>query len=173
MRNQLAVMALIGILVAGAQGATKKAAAAPLDGQSSIVIVFKDGHQQSFSMLDIARIEFQAVPASAPAAASGNAAAIAPGRDHFLGKWEVGEGGGGHFFITLKADGEAEKTIGAHHGTWVVVDQEARITWDDGWHDAIRKVGTKHEKFAYGPGKSFSDTPANVTDARMTSPKPI
>lgn len=173
MRNPLAVMVLVGVLVAGAHGAAKKSAAALLDGQSSIVIVFKDGHKQSFSMLDIARIEFQAVPASAVAASTLSAPAITPGRDHFLGKWEVGEGNGGHFFVTLNANGEAEKTIGARHGTWVVVDQEARISWDDGWHDAIRKVGTKHEKFAYEPGKSFSDTPANVTDARRTSPKPI
>ncbi len=173
MRNQLAVMALVGVLVAGAHGAAKKAAATPLNGQSSIVIVFKDGHKQSFSMLDIARIEFEAVPASTAPANALSAPAVTPGRDHFLGKWEVGEGDGGHFFITLNANGEAEKTLGAHHGTWVVVDQEARISWDDGWHDAIRKVGTKHEKFAYEPGKSFSDTPANVTNARMTSPKPI
>jgi len=170
MRNQLAVVAFVGILAAGVHGAAKKAASTPLDGQSSIVIIFKDGHQQSFSMLDISRIEFQAVAA---ASSTASVPAIVPGRDHFLGKWEVGEGNGSHFMITLKADGEAEKTIGAHHGTWVVVDQEARITWDDGWHDAIRKVGTKHEKFAYEPGKSFSDTPANVTNARMASPKPI
>ena len=170
MRNPLSVMALVGVLLAGAHGAVKKAAAKPLDGQSSIVIVFKDGHKQSFSMLDIARIEFLAVPGSAVPA---NAPAVTLGRDHFLGKWEVGEGNGGHFFVTLNANGEAEKTLGAHHGTWVVVDQEARISWDDGWHDAIRKVGTKHEKFAYEPGKSFSDTPANVTNARMTTPKPI
>jgi len=171
MRNQLAVFAVVGMLVAGVHGAAKKSVSAPLDGQSSIVIIFKDGHQQSFSMLEISRIEFQAVAASSAAVAS--TPAIVPGRDHFLGKWEVGQGDGSHFFITLSADGVAEKTIGARHGTWVVVDQEARISWDDGWHDAIRKVGTKHEKFAYEPGKSFSDTPDNVTDARITSPKPI
>jgi len=62
MRNQLAVVTLVGVLVAGAHGATKKVASAPLDGQSSIVIIFKDGHQQSFSMLDISRIEFRQLP---------------------------------------------------------------------------------------------------------------
>jgi hypothetical protein len=170
MRKQLAVFAVLGMFVAGAYGANKKADSVPLDGQSSIVIVFKDGHQQSFSMLDISRIEFQAVAANSTAA---SAPLMALGKDHFLGKWEVGEGDGSHFLITLKPDGVAEKTLGARHGTWVVVDQEARITWDDGWHDAIRKVGSKHEKFAYEPGKSFSDVPSNVTNARMTSPKPI
>jgi hypothetical protein len=54
-----------------------------------------------------------------------------------------------------------------------MADGEARISWDDGWHDAIRKVGTKHEKVAYEPGKSFSDTPSNVTTARNTEPRPI
>ena len=47
------------------------------------------------------------------------------------------------------------------------------LAWDDGWHDAIRKVGSRHEKRAYEPGKSFDDPPSNVTDARNTQPKPI
>jgi hypothetical protein len=54
-----------------------------------------------------------------------------------------------------------------------VVDGEARISWDDGWHDAIRKVGTTHEKRAYEPGKSFDDQPSNVTAARNTQARPI
>jgi hypothetical protein len=54
-----------------------------------------------------------------------------------------------------------------------VVNGEARISWDDGWHDVIRKVGAKHEKVAYEPGKSYDDKPANVTEARNTQPKPI
>jgi hypothetical protein len=54
-----------------------------------------------------------------------------------------------------------------------VVDGEARIAWDDGWHDLIRKVGTKHEKVAFEPGKAFSEEPNNVTAAVNTSPEPI
>jgi len=89
-------------------------------------------------------------------------------------KWEVGEGGNsGTFFITLEADGDARKTLGATHGTWTLVDGEARVTWDDGWKDVIRKVGTTHEKVAFEPGKSFDDSPSNVTSARNTNPKPI
>ena len=76
-------------------------------------------------------------------------------------------------FITLDADGDARKSIGPSHGTWTLVDGEARINWDDGWHDVIRKVGSKHEKRAYEPGKSFDGTPSNVTAARNTQPKPI
>jgi len=45
--------------------------------------------------------------------------------------------------------------------------QRGRINWDDGWHDAIRKVGNgAHEKLAYEPGTTFSDKPQNVTNAQ-------
>jgi hypothetical protein len=125
-------------------------------------LIFKDGHQQSFAGADVARFEF-----------SSGETEPHLGRNHFLGKWEVGQGNGTNFTITLEADGQARKTIGASHGTWVVVDNEARIAWDDGWHDAIRKTGSKHEKRAFAPGKSFSDEPENVTDARNTTAQPI
>ncbi len=82
-------------------------------------------------------------------------------------------GDGGNFYITLEADGEAQKTHGESHGRWVLVDGEARISWDDGWHDIIRKVGSKHEKLAFEPGRSFDDSPSNVTAARNTEPRPI
>jgi hypothetical protein len=59
------------------------------------------------------------------------------------------------------------------HGRWVYVNGEARITWDDGAQDAIRKVGSGFQKYAYGAGKSFTDTPDNVTKAQNTTPKPI
>jgi len=136
---------------------------ARLDFKTPATIIFKDGHQQNIPTADIARIEFESSAVSASV----------PGRAHFVGKWEVGEGNGRTFVITLEADGEATKSIGAGHGTWTVVDGEARISWDDGWHDAIRKVGAKHEKFAYEPGKSFDDPPSNVTAARNTLPRPI
>jgi hypothetical protein len=96
-----------------------------------------------------------------------------PGRAHFIGKWEVGEGNGDHFFITLNSDGSARKSIGSPHGTWTLVDGEAHIAWDDGWHDAIRKRGSVHEKVAFEPGKTFDDAPSNVTAAHNTEPKPI
>jgi hypothetical protein len=127
-----------------------------------IVIVFKDGRRQSLSAVEISRIEF---PTVAPS--------LTPARNHFFGKWQVGEGNGSNFYITLEPNGDARKSIGSKHGTWIFVDGEARISWDDGWHDAIRKVGTTHQKFAYEPGKSFGDTPSNITSARNTEPQPI
>ena len=139
------------------------AAAPPVSG-NSIVIVFKDGRQQTYSMADIERIEFKT-----PTATSGTMT----GANSFLGKWHVGEGNGGSFYITLNRDGTASKTIGASHGTWTIADNEARISWDDGWHDAIRKVGAEYEKRAFEPGKSFTDRPENVTKAKRTVAEPI
>lgn len=165
------------------------AGAAAADEHSSIVVVFKDGHRQAFAMAEIVRIDLKAPSMvvfkdghQEKLAASDIAriefettasTALPPSRAHFVGKWEVGDGSGNKFYITLEPDGDARKSIGAAHGTWTVVDGEARVKWDDGWHDAIRKVGSKHEKFAYEPGKSFDDKPSNVTDARNTQAQPI
>lgn len=128
--------------------------------QNSLVIVFKDGHQQTFSMAEIARIEFK-TPENV----------VSVGRGNFLGKWRVGDGMGGHFYITLDQSGEAKKTMGTAHGTWMVVGNEARINWDDGWHDVIRKIGKMYEKAAFAPEKSFADSPSNVTDAQNLEPQ--
>ena len=133
-----------------------------IDLKTPSVIAFRDGHEQRISAAEIARIEFGNPETSST-----------PGRTHFFGKWEVGDGGGHNFFIILEPDGVARKTIGSPHGTWNLVDGEARISWDDGWHDAIRKVGGKHEKRAYEPGKTFDDEPNNIANARNTTVKPI
>jgi hypothetical protein len=139
----------------------QNSAVTPPSGAKSLVITFKDGHQQTFPAADVARVEFSSVASTATDEY--------PGR--FRGKWKVGLGvGSGTFYITLDNHGNAAKSYGASHGKWTVVGEEARITWDDGWHDAIRKVGKKYEKFAYEPGKSFSDPPSNVTEAVNTSP---
>src|ERR1700730_17697167 len=158
MRRILAVVFVVVALVALVMAAASKGKSASQDDRNSIVIVFKDGHQQTFPMADVARIEFTAPPV----AASGSW----PG--HFMGKWRVGDGVGGTFFITLERNGVARKTVGGGHGTWTAVDGEARITWNDGWCDAIRKRGDGYEKAAFEPGKSFSDTPSNVAEAKNT-----
>jgi hypothetical protein len=188
MRSPVKAVFLLAILTLGAARALATSGTEPANDGRSIVIVFKDGHRQSVLVADIARMEFktpvmivfkngreQNVPATdiARIEFESTTSALLPSRNHFLGKWEVGEGNGFNFYITLEADGEAKKSIGSSHGTWTVVDGEARISWDDGWHDAIRKVGAKHEKFAYEPGKSFTDKPTNVTAARNTEPQPI
>jgi len=155
-----------------AHGATAKSASKPQDGQA-IVIVFKDGRQQSFAMADIARIEFKGAAASTTKASEDVPSALPLGRGHFLGKWELGEGNGENFSVTLDASGDATKSIGdVRHGKWTVVNGEARISWDDGSHDAIRKVGSKYEKIWY-PDGTFSGKPNNVTNAVHVEGRPI
>ena len=90
---------------------------------------------------------------------------------NFIGEWKVGLGvAGGSFTITLEKGGKATKSHGSPDGTWTVYGDEARITWNDGWHDVLRRAGNHWEKVAYAPGKSFSDQPDNVTGATRTEP---
>lgn len=137
----------------------------------TLVIVFKDGHSQSFNLSDIERVEFPARTQVASAASDSNTPA--PPRGHYVGRWECGDGNGGTFYIDLKSDGDAWRSIGNMRGRWEYVNGEARVTWDDGAQDAIRKVGSHYQKFAYEAGKSFTDHPNNVAVARLTNPKPI
>jgi hypothetical protein len=132
----------------------------------TVVIVFKDGHRQTYNLADIERVEF-------PAVDQPSTSAYGPSRGHYLGKWECGDGSGGNFYITLLEDGNAMRSIGNVHGKWTYVNGEAQITWDDGAQDAIRKVGSRFQKSAYKSGRSFTDKPDNVTNAINTTPNPI
>jgi len=163
MRNLVRIALAVGILALVVPNASLAADPAPQRERNSLVIIFKDGHQQSFPVAEIARIEFT----------SPSSIASTAGRNRFLGRWKVGDGSGGTFYITLERDGNARKSIGSTHGTWTVVEGEARINWNDGWHDAIRKVGNKYQKVAFAPGKSFSDAPDNMTDAENKEANPI
>ena len=154
------VLLLAAPSVFGAPPASKPA-------PGTIVIVFKDGHRQSFSLSEIDRIEFPAAAPSASAVTSG------PSRGRYFGKWEVGDGSGSTFYITLSEDGDAYRTLNSIHGKWEYANGEAHITWNDGAQDAIRKVGSRYQKSAYRAGKSFSDPPDNITDAHNTTEKPI
>jgi hypothetical protein len=161
MRNLLKVAFVLGTLVVTAHAAKENPQPALQEEHTSIVITFKDGHQQSYLMADIARVEYK----------SAGEAAVGP--EEFLGKWEAGTGtADSTFFITFETNGEASKSIGASHGTWTIVGDEARISWDDEWHDVIRKVGDKYQKFAFAPGTTFDDKPENVTGARKLESKP-
>jgi hypothetical protein len=159
MRNRGKMIAAAAVFVLAATAAQINAKAAPQQDGDTMVIVLKNGKQQSFSMSEVARIEFN----------SSTGSALVRGRARFLGDWTVGDGTGGSFTITLKPDGSAHKTTGGPNGTWTVVNSEAQITWEDGWRDAIRKAGTKFEKAAYSPGHTFSDKPDNVADAQKHS----
>lgn len=135
-----------------------------------VVIVFKDGHRQSFNLADVARIEF---PGGGTLADAGSTPPGAPPRGHFLGTWEVGDGTGNTFTIRLNEDGSAWRSLGRVNGHWTYVNGEARVKWDDGAQDCIRRVDGRDKKFAYRGGKLFTDEPDNVTDARNTSRGPV
>jgi len=126
---------------------------------ATIVIVFKDGHRQAFNLSEIVRVEF---PAGGDAAAYTSDSRL-PSRSHFLGKWEVGDGSGGTFYITIYDDGNAMRSMAACTAGGSTKTARPRVTWDDGPHDAIRKVGSRYQKFAYVAGKSFTEIPDNVT----------
>ena len=155
MRNTFKLSCMLGILALWGTFASLHAATDNDEG--SITIVFKDGHQQHIRVADISRIEFSSGPAK-----------VAMGQARFLGEWKCGDGAGGTFQITLKPDGIAQKTLGSRDGKWSVVDGEARISWQDGWHDIIRKVGNRYEKVAFSPGSSYSGEPSNVAQAVYT-----
>jgi hypothetical protein len=171
MRKIVSIAALAAVFCLAVPSVFATPPAASKSGSGTIVIVFKDGHRQSFNISEILRVEF---PAAANAAVeTGSADAHLPSRNHFVGKWEVGDGVGHNFFITLEGNGDAWRSLRHVHGKWVYVDGEARISWDDAAQDAIRKVGSGYQKFAYAAGKSFTDTPDNVTSARNTNAHPI
>jgi hypothetical protein len=166
MRKTICAATLAALLLLTVSRSFAAPPATPKAASGALVIVFKDGHRQSYNLADIDRVEFP----------TGDLAAIGtsgPSRGHFLGKWEVGDGMGNDFYITLLDDSNAMRSLGDVHGKWVYVNGEAQVTWDDGAEDAIRKVGSRYQKFAYKAGKSFTDVPDNVTNARNTTPKPI
>jgi|HubBroStandDraft_4_1064222.scaffolds.fasta_scaffold65293_2 hypothetical protein len=135
-------------------------------GSESLVIVFKDGHRQTVKMADVERIEF---PGPVPA---GMIDSPGPSRAHFLGKWEVGDGNGNNFFITLRDDGTAHRSLRDDDGHWQYVNGEAQIRWNDGSDDCIRKVGAWYKKFWYAPDQAFSGEPGNTANARNVSENP-
>ena len=171
MRKIVGVAGLVTMLCLAVPSSFAKTPTVSKSGSGTIVIVFKDGHRQSFNLSEIARVEF---PGSADVAGdTGSGNAMLPSRGRFLGKWEVGDGSGSYFNITLQEDGNAMRSMGNVHGRWSYVEGEAHVTWDDGAQDAIRKVGSRYQKFAYASGKSFTDDPDNVTSAHNTTPRPI
>lgn len=163
-------MVRAGGLAAAAAIASVALAAPQKPAPGTIVIVFKDGHRQTFNLADVERVEF---PSGGESAGAVSSSSSLPSRNRFIGSWQVGDGAGTDFEIKLNEDGSAYRSLGGVRGTWVYVDGEARVTWNDGNKDCIRKVGTIYRKFAYSMGKSFTSDPDNEAGARNTSVKPI
>ncbi len=163
MRNIVIIISVLGaVLVAPPRSNSQSTS--PSQGQrNSLVVVFKDGHQQRFPMSEVARIEFQASPTTVSNAEQGR----------FLGDWKVGDCRGGYFNITLNRDGVAKKNFGSPNGNWMVVDGEARISWEDGWHDTILKAGNRYQKAAFAPDRSYAEGPSCTASAESSKRGPI
>jgi hypothetical protein len=169
MRTIVAFAGFAALCLSSLPASFAKTPPATRDTPGQIVIVFKDGRTQTFNLSDIARIDFTGTRDSSAVPRESE-----PARGQFVGRWVVGvySNSDETFSITLKDDGNATRSLHSIHGTWRYVNGEAQITWDDGAKDAIRKVGSKYQKYAYGSGKSFTDSPDNVTSAQNTNPKP-
>ena len=171
MRKFVVRFAACAVLILGVAAVTAQTHGSK-NNSGQIVIVFKDGHRQSFNLADVARMEFSGT-GGIPIGEAAPTPPGAPPRGHFVGKWEVGDGSGSKFFITLDENGSAWRSLHRVPGRWVYANGEARVTWDDGAMDAIRRIDGKDQKFAYHVGKTFTDKPDNVTEAHNTSPRPI
>jgi len=86
----------------------------------------------------------------------------------FEGTWNVKDGKGNPFEITLAADGSAKKT-GANKGTgkWKEEANAAVITWDDGWTEKITKEGDQYKRAGFKKGASL-DGPPTFTAGNIT-----
>jgi hypothetical protein len=163
----ISVLPLLLVAATVVHAAPPPKAAAP----GTLVIVFRDGHRETFNLADVDRVEY---PGGSMAASDlGEPKGQLTARGRYVGKWQVGDGSGNNFYITLNDDGSAYRSLGDMHGHWIYSNGDALITWRDGGGDAIRRVGSRFQKFAYMNGKSFSDNPDNVTEAHNTSPRPI
>jgi len=72
MRTIVRVAGLATLLSLAASSAFAAAPPAPKSSHGTLVIVFKDGHRQSFNLGEIERVEFPAAPADAVASTPGN-----------------------------------------------------------------------------------------------------
>ena len=156
------------------------------DNHASIMIVFQDGHRQSIDMSDIVRIEFktpvtivfkngrqQNVSATDIARIEFEPATSTAGRNRFVGKWQVGEGNGSNFYITLEADGQARKSIGESHGTWTVVAGEARISWDDGCMTRYARLAPATKNAPMNPASRSAILPPMSLLPEIPNPNPF
>jgi hypothetical protein len=162
-------------------------AAAQAKGSDSLTVVYRDHHEKTFLASDVSlrngtlivthagREEKTPLSEIARIEVVGSSAELATARSSFIGKWEVGYGGGaaGTFRITLDRDGTAHKNIDGRRGRWTFVDGEARIEWADGWHDVIAKTATGYEKRAYAPGKPYNEAPESVATAKRANDQSI
>ena len=84
MRTVVSVVALSTLICLAVPASFAGAPPSAKNAAGTIVIVFKDGHRQSFNLSDIVRVEFPGATDAASASSSVNS----PSRGRYLGKWE-------------------------------------------------------------------------------------
>lgn len=79
----------------------------------------------------------------------------------FVGQFDCGD-----VVITLNADFTARKNKRNPQGKWEFRNGEARIVWDDGVRNVLRRVGEgRFQKLAWKPNVSMDSPPFNTTAA--------
>ena len=86
----------------------------------------------------------------------------------------MGDGNIFTFFITLKENGEAYRSLRNENGKWAYVNGEARITWNDGAQDVIRRMRRQRQEELHTWLVSRSQM-SRITSRKRgnTSPRPI
>lgn len=92
MGKTICSVALVGLLLFSVAGHHANAAPVSKEDGGTVVITFKDGHQQSIPVSAIASMEFKS--ASGVAMPIAIPAPLVSSKRHFVGKWLVGEGNG-------------------------------------------------------------------------------
>ncbi len=85
----------------------------------------------------------------------------------YFGVWDVTDGAGKHFQITLDPKGAATSTYkGGEKGMWTIHGDKLQINWSNSWRDFIRAVSNdRYQKVAYAPGASLDGKPTNISRA--------
>lgn len=103
---------------------------------------------------------------------SGPATRVEGPRLPFVGVWK-GTGALNHepFFIALKSDGTARKTLAPDaEGLWNVVNGQVTIRWNDGWLSILERTKGGVAEAAWSPDTPFNQQPtgvAKITPVRL------
>ena len=76
----------------------------------------------------------------------------------FVGQWDCG-----NVVITLTEDFTARKNKPNPLGKWECVNGEARIAWNDGVRNVLRRDGEGFRKLTWPPGVSLDSPPSNIS----------
>lgn len=78
----------------------------------------------------------------------------------FSGVWRLNrEPDGSYLYVSLQSNGLAASSIKENgRGKWEIVDDAARVVWEDGWMDVISQKGRGYVKKGWAPGAKEEPT---------------